>query len=727
MLSVYCHSLVYMSSHRGHVSCPCSHNMSQPNGPASSLVYTRIPSYDGQRMDESKRVDQVDEISDTTSRRTSKRMKLHHRGGTISSTQGCRQEDKNNISIHRSNHLLSNTVKTVSSSQTSQVDSISRELGSTRYWQECLKERYKQCIVPTKTDCVASHTISLKRFSETIIRKSKWQTVMIRQPPKANLPKTCFPLSQFLVPNCMDLEAERERRREKNRERVRMKKQVERELKGEKEKGPPPMTRLVPLQGELRSYKLKLWFPDPTSKNGRTRNMPKWLREWFDAARDTYNRTLCHLRSGGRANLTDAKKIIIPNGKDWTKKTPSRVHGRVVGTACSIFNTAANAQRKRIWIVENKLKPEKREKELEKARAPDAYRVSYNSLKSSKTQFITIEKTQNRGPISHIKQMQDGTLGLCLTGQKTPCMMFRDSKRIHDVLLSHGKLQEDALVQWDKVRSEVFLIVRLDVPISGDDRCETEKSVVGLDPGLRSFNTFYSPDGTHGELGVDNLEYINAKLERIRVMKAKIGQGDVRKRQRQHYKRAIKKIYHKLRNWRRNMHYTCINFLYERWDTVICPRFNPKSCMEDDTLTARQKKQLQQLGHYEFRQRLLSRANRYPGRNAVLTNEPGTTRTCCVCGHWNADLGAAKEWVCPTCETHHERDITGAVGNVISQIGNFEYIQGSFVMQNRWKMPDFSKTKNTGCVPRKSDEVTIPKGIGSQAHADECHAHSSGS
>ena len=54
--------------------------------------------------------------------------------------------------------------------------------------------------------------------------------------------------------------------------------------------------------------------------------------------------------------------------------------------------------------------------------------------------------------------------------------------------------------------------------------------------------------------------------------------------------------------------------------------------------------------HYAFDQRLKWVFSRYAGRHIIdTTGKPGTSKTCCHCGHWKADLGGNKTYECTCC------------------------------------------------------------------------------
>ena len=75
------------------------------------------------------------------------------------------------------------------------------------------------------------------------------------------------------------------------------------------------------------------------------------------------------------------------------------------------------------------------------------------------------------------------------------------------------------------------------------------------------------------------------------------------------------------------------------------------------------------MSHYKYRQRLEWAATRYPGRYVLVTEEPGTSKTCTNCGYWNSNLGSDEVYCCGGCGICVGRDLAGARNNFFSEYG----------------------------------------------------------
>ena len=75
------------------------------------------------------------------------------------------------------------------------------------------------------------------------------------------------------------------------------------------------------------------------------------------------------------------------------------------------------------------------------------------------------------------------------------------------------------------------------------------------------------------------------------------------------------------------------------------------------------------MSHYKYHQRLEWAATRYPGRYVLVTEEPGTSKTCTNCGYWNSNLGSDEVYCCGGCGICVGRDLAGARNNFFSEYG----------------------------------------------------------
>jgi putative transposase len=180
--------------------------------------------------------------------------------------------------------------------------------------------------------------------------------------------------------------------------------------------------------------------------------------------------------------------------------------------------------------------------------------------------------------------------------------------------------------------------------------------IVALDPGVRTFQTSYSPDGTSKKFG----DQASCRIFRLMKYADKLSEcRDKRTRGRR------LRLERRVGNLVDEMHWKVARELAANYDTIIIPPFETQK-MARRWSNGRQRKinktavcMMLRLAHYRFRQRLEHIANKL-GSRVVVRTEEYTSKTCGNCGVVHADLGSAKKFKCPHCRNRIDRDGNGA-------------------------------------------------------------------
>jgi len=368
-------------------------------------------------------------------------------------------------------------------------------------------------------------------------------------------------------------------------------------------------------------------------------------------------------RQNERPNTIELRKKIVVHSalQDlWEKDVPTKIRARAVQQAVDA------------------VKINRRKKTRCKMR--------FRSLKKSTTETLVVEKLtmKDKGPINGFTVVKQGYIKALFApttklGKLGGCLM-RDKAWLCDKLIQDNGLTEDALLKWEKSVDVFYLIVRIDeLGLRDPDPQWEQKRVVALDPGERLFQTFYSPDGTHGSLLSNTRTYMDKICKKIDAVTSHLATTKQNKElnHKHRWRRVrrqgdlIRKLHYKLRCFRHNAHYAAANFLLKRWDIVMIPKFEVSKMVKSSNrvMSKRSTRGMYNWAHYEFRQRLISKSFKYAGRHVLVINEPGTSKTCGLCGTWNAELGGNKVFRCQSCLVEIDRDVNGARNNLMAQIG----------------------------------------------------------
>jgi transposase len=186
-----------------------------------------------------------------------------------------------------------------------------------------------------------------------------------------------------------------------------------------------------------------------------------------------------------------------------------------------------------------------------------------------------------------------------------------------------------------------------------------------LDPGGRTFQTLYCPDGIAAKIGDD---FYGLMLNKLRRADHIMGAADRRKKTEgpvRGYRRMLARaqaLRTKVRNCVRNLHRKTARFLCSNFKAIHIPRFETGKIARVTELSRRissgSVRGLMTFAHAEFfhflEQYAIAR-----GVHVIQVGESYTTKTCTFCGFQN-DVGSRKTIKCASCGGKADRDHAGS-------------------------------------------------------------------
>jgi transposase len=153
------------------------------------------------------------------------------------------------------------------------------------------------------------------------------------------------------------------------------------------------------------------------------------------------------------------------------------------------------------------------------------------------------------------------------------------------------------------------------------------------------------------------------------------GTKEGRKRTRA-YKKQTKRLRTKankersrLSEWMKHLHYAAARILTSTYSLVICPVLEVSRVVRraKRKLNSRAVRKILAWSHDKFRQRLIWVAERDGTSHVLCPGEPGTTKTCTMCGQWMQDVKLGQEVLkCPHCRVSTDRQKAGARNNFLA-------------------------------------------------------------
>ena len=127
--------------------------------------------------------------------------------------------------------------------------------------------------------------------------------------------------------------------------------------------------------------------------------------------------------------------------------------------------------------------------------------------------------------------------------------------------------------------------------------------IVAIDPGVRTFAAFYSPDisGKIGEGDFSRIYRLLLHLDRLYSKRAKAN-----RRKKKPLTKAIRRLSAKIKNLIDELHWKIARFLCENFSVILMPTYETKQMVEKNNREIRTKTVRSMLGfnNFKFKQRL---------------------------------------------------------------------------------------------------------------------------
>ena len=196
---------------------------------------------------------------------------------------------------------------------------------------------------------------------------------------------------------------------------------------------------------------------------------------------------------------------------------------------------------------------------------------------------------------------------------------------------------------------------------------ETQARVVALDPGVRTFLTWFSEtDAGHiGKHDFGRIQRLCHHLDQLISRTAKAGA-----RRRRNLRKAAERTRVRIANLIDELHHQAARFLVDNFDLILLPTFETSQMVQRGKRKIHSKsvRSMVTFAHYRFQKFLLWKAWE-EGKQVLLVNEAYTSKTC----SWNGDvipnLGG-RRWIQGSDGVRMDRDINGARGIFLRALGD---------------------------------------------------------
>lgn len=336
------------------------------------------------------------------------------------------------------------------------------------------------------------------------------------------------------------------------------------------------------------------------------------FKQWFGVSRKFYNETLTIYKKGTEKSWDKVYQDIAEQNKDhdYIKSVPYQIKK----VAVRDYNKA---------LFKNKVKAKRLGKPFE---------MKFKSKKNPK-QSCYIPKTA----------ISSSGIYYTIAGKlKMKERAWFENENISDcrLVLEFGK--------W-------FIVIPKEIKATP---IENQEGVVAIDPGVRTFATYFSTEGYFGKLGqgaFDRILKLNLKIDKLISKLSK----ETDKHKKSNLKRKVFNIRFKLRNLIDELHWKTIKFFTSRFKVIIFPPFNVSEMVKKSNrkLPKKTVRAMNCFRFYEFKERLKLKCKEN-GVTFVESSEAFTSKTNSFTGELIGNLGSKESFKFDNVLV--DRDINGA-------------------------------------------------------------------
>ena len=218
-----------------------------------------------------------------------------------------------------------------------------------------------------------------------------------------------------------------------------------------------------------------------------------------------------------------------------------------------------------------------------------------------------------------------------------------------------GRIQTVTIL-YDKGRWFAILTYRIEIRI---DPLPLTGKAVGIDVGLKNYITL----STGEVIAKPDTRDLDDKIKKQRKIVSRRFQSSPYG---SNYLKAVEKLQrleHKRNDIINDFHHKISKKIVTEYDIIVMETLNIKGMLKNHHVSSG----IHDAAWYKLKQKIKYKAELYGKTFIEIDQWFASTKTCHKCGHKNNNITLKdREWNCPKCGTHHERDHNAAI-NILNE------------------------------------------------------------
>jgi putative transposase len=179
----------------------------------------------------------------------------------------------------------------------------------------------------------------------------------------------------------------------------------------------------------------------------------------------------------------------------------------------------------------------------------------------------------------------------------------------------------------------------------------SESTTIGVDVGIKDFAIL-----SNGEK-IENPKYLKNSLKKLKTLSRKVSKKKLGSNNWRKAKLRLSRLHEKITNQRNDFHHKLSKKLVCENQAIALENLNVSGMVKNHCLA----QSISDAGWSSFVTKLEYKAEWFGKTILRIGRFEPSSKLCNVCGYHNRELTlAVREWICPECNTIHDRDINAA-------------------------------------------------------------------